>query len=135
MDSEIWAWSRVKMQLQHKQEIPYFYEREVWWTAIGRNIGFEEYGKGEYFARPVLVVRKFNDSFFIGLPISTTTRRGRYYHPLQVNGAINPALLPQIPAFEARRLLRKTESAPEEESAARQFKLPALTSPNIIPCL
>lgn len=40
-----------------------FNQNEVWWCALGLNIGDEEDGKNELYERPVLIVRKFNKRF------------------------------------------------------------------------
>jgi mRNA interferase MazF len=69
---------------------PYCNEREIWWAAIGLNIGFEEDGKGAEYARPVLVVRKFGGGLFYALPLSTTERRGPFYHPFEYKGWYAP---------------------------------------------
>ena len=42
----------------------FFHEKEVWWSALGVNIGVEMDGKNENFERPVLVLRKINDQQF-----------------------------------------------------------------------
>lgn len=75
-------WHGVKTQLNNesKPSSPYFYEKEIWWTSIGQNIRCEEDGKGERFLRPVLILRKFNQSFYLGVPLSTTKKRGMYYY-------------------------------------------------------
>lgn len=51
------AWLRVQQRLQHRSAVK-FNEREVWWCAIGVNVGYEIDGKGKDFARPVLVLKK-----------------------------------------------------------------------------
>lgn len=71
------------------------------------NIGSEEDGKGPTFARPVLIVRKFNRELFYGLPLSTTQRTGRYYHPIVLNGVENRILLTHLRSFSSKRLINK----------------------------
>lgn len=95
------GWHSRKIELNELERVRYFYEREVWWVAIGQYIGSEEDGKGSNFARPVLIVTKFNKSLFYGLPLSTTENVGRYYHSLIVAGVPNKALLSQLRAFDA----------------------------------
>ena len=41
----------------------------------GKNIGFEQNGKGSNFVRPILVLRKFNSSIFWGLPLTTIKKQ------------------------------------------------------------
>ena len=98
---------------------PYFHEREVWWVALGINIGFEEDGKGPEYARPVLIARKFNARFFYGVPLSTTDKRGVFYYPFSYKPErTSVALLSQARALDARRLIRKDGMAPHPDFAA-----------------
>lgn len=100
------GWHIVKRRLEDQATVRYFHERQIWWTALGLNIGFEEDGKGTDWARPVLVLVKFNNSFFYGVPLSTTRKSGRYYMHFEYEGGQSSALLTQMRAFDARRLLR-----------------------------
>lgn len=43
---------------------------EIWWVALGVNIGVEIDGKGKDYARPVVVVSKFNENAFFIIPLS-----------------------------------------------------------------
>ncbi len=103
------GWHVRKLALNSLNSNRYYYEREVWWAAIGHNVGSEEDGKGANFARPVLVVRKFNQSLFFGLPLSTTLKSGKYYFPLVVAGVANNALLSQLRAYDTKRLVNKLD--------------------------
>ena len=50
-------WFPVK-ESKHNIEtvkIPRITDGEVWWVAVGENVGVEINGKSEYFSRPVLV--------------------------------------------------------------------------------
>jgi hypothetical protein len=59
-------WHEVKVRLQTNQKRPYFYERDIWWVAIGMNLGDEEYGKGCNFVRPVLIMKRLSQNLFFG---------------------------------------------------------------------
>lgn len=74
------AWTRFKIQLNAKDTASvYFYEREIWWTALGKNIGSEIDGKNTRFERPVLILKKYSrDSCFI-LPFTTQLKPGSPY--------------------------------------------------------
>ncbi|HEX4775113.1 MAG TPA: type II toxin-antitoxin system PemK/MazF family toxin [Candidatus Saccharimonadales bacterium] len=100
-------WHFRKTLLHNEAERPFFHEREVWWAAIGQNIGDEEYGKGSYFARPVLIIKKFNNCLFYALPLSTSLKSGRYYRILNVKGVKNTVLLSHMRDYDAKRLLDK----------------------------
>ncbi|HVQ44400.1 MAG TPA: type II toxin-antitoxin system PemK/MazF family toxin [Candidatus Saccharimonadia bacterium] len=99
------AWHDQKTLLQGRQSTQYFYEQEVWWTALGLNIGFEENGKNVDFSRPVLILRKFNYRFFLGVPLSTQPHIGRHYYGFQSSPQFTTALISQVRALDARRLI------------------------------
>jgi mRNA interferase MazF len=98
------TWTSLKRRLHNDGKRVYFKERDIFWASIGENIGFEEDGKHAKFHRPVLIFRKFNDYFFLGIPLSTTSRRGKYYFPFTVGKKVSVAVLSQIRAFDSMRL-------------------------------
>lgn len=81
MGKDFEGWGRIKEQLHSKrtQEM-YFREKEVWWCALGLNIGDEQDGKGQFATRPVLVIKKFNKRICIVLPLSTKTKQANIYY-------------------------------------------------------
>ncbi len=85
----------------------YFKDREICWCSVVCNIGYEEDGKGEKFARPILIVKKCNQYVFIGIPLSTTKKRGAYYIPFSFRQGISVGLISQIKLFDRRRLIDK----------------------------
>jgi mRNA interferase MazF len=57
--AKVFPWFIQKAELAAKEHHPpYFKNGEIWWCSIGENIGSEMYGKGEFYRRPVLVIRK-----------------------------------------------------------------------------
>lgn len=59
-----------------------FHNRDVFYAHVVENIGFEQCRKGEDFVRPILVYKKFNNHLFLGIPLSTTPNRSKYYFNL-----------------------------------------------------
>lgn len=101
-------WMVLKQSLHNSCSRPTWYKpREIWWVSIGKNIGFEEDGKGRYYNRPVLILHGFSKEFFLGIPLSHTKNRGKYYHDFVLNGEVSVALLSQIRAFDTIRLISK----------------------------
>lgn len=101
-------WNEVKKDLNNREGgLLTFKNRDVLWISVGRNIGQEVYGKGTNFTRPVLVVRKFNREFFIGVPLTTKLKKGPYYIEISVKGRRVCALSTQIRSFSSKRILRK----------------------------
>ena len=131
MYSEYDSWNEIKKKIAlstHKS--PYFKESDIWLISIGYNIGSEEYGKGSDYARPVLVVRKFNKELFLALPLSTKIKENRYYFPLYTRRGNVSLLLSQVRVFSSKRLIYKMDEIGEEtfksviERLIRILKLP-----------
>ena len=51
-------WNEIKKNTHLRNNIVGYKEREIFWTRIGYNIGSEEYGKGNEFQRPVIIIKK-----------------------------------------------------------------------------
>lgn len=101
-------WSKLKRQIQDKKHIPLGYkEREIWWVSLGQNIGAEEDGKNQNFARPVLIIKGFSKFLFWGIPLSTTKKQGAYYYKIEVSARTSNVLLSQLRALDTHRLIKK----------------------------
>lgn len=48
-----------------------FKEGEIWWVAFGVNVGIEIDGKGDYFERPAVIVKKISKDHALVIPITT----------------------------------------------------------------
>ena len=100
-------WNEVKKTTNLKNYPIYFKERDIFFIRIGKNIGFEQNGKGEYFLRPVLILRKFNKFFFIGVPLTSQAKEDEFHYKFLLKHKTSYAILSQIRAFDANRLERK----------------------------
>lgn len=87
----------------------YFYEREVWWTALGKNIGYELDGKHELFERPVLILKKYSESMCFVLPLTTKIKEPKvwYQYLISIEERQNAINLSQGRTISSDRLLRK----------------------------
>jgi mRNA interferase MazF len=121
-------WHIQKTLLNARTDTQYFYEHEVWWVALGCNIGFEEDGKGHQFSRPVLVLRKFNNRFFYGVPLSNTMNTGRYYYHFSSSPGFQTALLTQARPFDAHRLMRQEGWVSDPDLRAIRYRISDLIS-------
>lgn len=101
------SWNETKKKIHQVPEGLYFRERDIWWVSIGINVGFEEDGKNTQCTRPVLVLKKFSKNVFVGIPLSTTQKTGKYYFKFSFSGGESTALLSQIRLFDTRRLADK----------------------------
>lgn len=97
-------WIFKKEELHNNSKFWHFKEREIFWCALGENIGDEENGKSEVFSRPVLIVRKFNKNLFWGVPLTTQVKDNKYYIPITFKDKKQSALITHLRLMDARRL-------------------------------
>jgi mRNA interferase MazF len=120
-------WNEQKKALNAYAEPLYFREGEIWWVHLGANIGYEIDGKSDNFARPVIVLRKYNKYSFLALPLTTSARPSAWKLPLGiVGGKPSFAILSQPRNIDSRRLYQKVASlAPEILATIRSETLRA----------
>jgi mRNA interferase MazF len=107
-------WLKLKQQLEAQHRIPpIFKDGEVWWCYIGENLGSEISGKSNLFTRPVLILRKYDQYSFYGLPLTTKYKEGTWYMPIKFGGKCQIIVLTQGRRFDYRRLQKKIGQIPE----------------------
>ena len=108
MHKDFDRWNQAKKKLNADVEPLYFREGEVWWVHLGVNIGYEIDGKKENFARPVIVLRKYNKYSFLALPLTTSAKRNPWKLPIgHIAGKQAFAVLSQLRNIDSRRLYQK----------------------------
>lgn len=109
-------WHGVKTEIENQGKEKKFREREIWWCSLGENIGFEQDGKHEKFERPVLVLRKFNNGMFFGLPLTSKNKKDRFHIGFVIktqnkNGENEErqsfAILSQMRLLSSKRIIRR----------------------------
>ena len=101
-------WNKKKKALNADVEPVYFHEGEIWWVHLGVNIGYEINGKAANFARPVIVLRKYNKHSFLALPLTTSERANAWKLPVGlVAGKQAFAVMSQLRNIDSRRLYQK----------------------------
>lgn len=101
-----WAKLKIKIHLQKKLRYPNIKEGELWWIHLGQNIGSEQNGKHENFERPALILKKFNVSTILIVPISSKLKFSKYHYLFVRRGMKNVANLSQIRVVSTQRLIR-----------------------------
>ena len=123
-------WNKIKQKLHFSQkEIPFFYEREVWFCFIGQNIGFEQNGNNVNFCRPILILKKFGSFGFLGIPLTSNKKEGNWFHNLSVSlgTAKNSCLLLlQNRFFSSSRLSHKLGIISKKEFEITKKKIAKL---------
>ena len=104
------TWNELKKSIQSGIDNPDYFpqEGEVWMSAIGKNIGYEQNGSGDNFSRPLLVVKKFNNHMFWSIPLSTKQKKfDFYYNFTDPNNEKVSVILAQLKLISVKRLKRK----------------------------
>ncbi len=104
------AWNELKKKIDIEESSPDRFpkEGEVWMSALGKNIGFEQNGSEDNFSRPVLVVKKFNNHMFWVVPLSTKQKDfDFYFNYADPNGQKVSAILAQMKLLSVKRVERK----------------------------
>ena len=122
MDQDYDNWNIQKKDLSKGKRV-YFHKGEIWYGSIGKNIGDEEDGKNSNFERPILIIRKFNNNIFLGVPLTSNEHKeGKYYHRL-ISFSDSVAILSQVRLFDAKRLLRLMGKIENEELKEIKLKI------------
>jgi mRNA interferase MazF len=118
MNKNFWKWHLRKNNL-HKDKIrANFHEREVWFASLGVNLGFEQDGKGKEFLRPVVVVKKFNNEIFWGIPTTKKEKTGIFYFRfLYKENDSTTAILSQLRLMDSKRLKYQIGAIEENDFA------------------
>ena len=116
-------WNSKKKDIHtHKNRI-HFRQGEIWFVHIGQNIGYEIYGKGEEFLRPVVVFRKINRDIFLAIPLTSKIKDDRFHCVINFSDKQNSAILSQVKTLDAKRLRYKKGYINQEtfEKIERKF--------------
>ena len=115
MKKDFDAWNERKQEIDKNKRHLLFKEREIWWCAVGKNIGEEVYGKGREFRRPVIVLKKLTGNSCIVLPTTTKPRDGSWYHHINVAGRDRWGMMHQMRFISANRLWVRESSLSAKE--------------------
>ena len=121
-------WMKIAERLNASKTLHNFKEGEVWWAAVGKNIGIEINGKGDGFARPVLIYKKLSRQGFMGIPLISQKHGGDWYMRIWLGKKDNRLVLSQAKVMSALRLYRKMGRISKKELERAEDKLGALYS-------
>jgi mRNA interferase MazF len=127
MEKDFDRWNGEKKSLHlFAKEFLIFHEREIWWCSLGLNLGDEEDGKNEYYERPVLVIKKFNNRIAWVLPMSSKIKEGPYYHTLKYGDTVSCIILSQLRLLSIKRFRRHITKVPSNQFLLIKERLHAL---------
>lgn len=123
-DFDIWNELKKKIDGSPDQPNRFPKEGEVWVCSLGRNIGFEQNGSGDNFSRPILIIKKFNNHMFWGVPLSTKQKQFNFYFNFtDLNNLKVSAILAQMKLVSIKRIKRKLYDIPQAQLSAIKQRL------------
>ncbi len=119
MQKDFDGWNKLKKLIDKKETNPFFnfHPGEIWWTALGVNVGKEIDGKNETFERPVLILKVINKHTLYILPLTSRDTFTDKYHckvEYQKDGG-GVAVFSQVRVISSNRLLRKFDRISKEK--------------------
>lgn len=120
------SWHRQKNDIDEHKVRPFFHEREMWFTSLGVNVGYEQDGRGDKFLRPVLVLKKFNNQVLWGIPLTRTEKQGKYYFSFTTSLGQSTAILSQLRLIDSKRLEYKIADIDQADFESIKEKLKQL---------
>ena len=108
MKKDFDEWNKEKKHIHVDADNKLYHAREIWWCALGVNVGFEQDGSGDEYRRPVLILKGLSRQTCFIVPLTTAAGN----HPLRPSiGIVGDkearALLSQIRVIDTKRLVRK----------------------------
>lgn len=119
MNKDFDDWNRLKKLINEKEinDEFNFHSGDIWWTALGVNIGKEIDGKNETFERPVLILKVINRHTLYILPLTSRDNFiDKYHYKVDYeNDGSGVAVLSQIRVISSNRLLRNLSKINKED--------------------
>jgi len=101
-------WNKIKKKVNFKTIDKYCKKRQIWWCALGVNIGFEQDGTNNDFERPVLILQTFSKFVCLIVPLTTSQKKSKYLiHIGVINNRSAQVIISQIRLIDTRRLRNK----------------------------
>jgi mRNA interferase MazF len=109
------VWNSTKQRIHFSKHKLFFKQREIWYCSLGINLGQEQNGKHEIFERPIVIFKKFNENLFLGFPLTSKEKVGKYYFSIIMPRGVSSVILSQIRVLDAKRLNRKIRTLNKKE--------------------
>lgn len=109
---EFSSWINLKQKIDEEVRRPNIKIREVRWCSIGHNIGSEIDGKGDLFARPVLILKIVSSNTCFVLPLTHSDKEGKYMLEFSFKNENIKARLDQVRIVDTKRIKSKIGEMP-----------------------
>ena len=127
-------WCDVKKQINKKEKSIGIKQRDIVFVNMGKNVGFEQNGKGEKFLRPVIVLKIFSKNLFFGIPLTSKIKNGNFFEKIEFTYKnkvyLNNAILVQAKTFDTKRILYKKGMVKKEDFEKLRAKVKGLLTPS-----
>lgn len=107
MEKDYTDWMSIKSSLEISGKVTNFSEGQIWWAAIGKNIGVEIDGKHDDYSRPVIIFKKLSRLCFFAIPLTSQPHTGSWYVDFIFKGKQQYAVLSQIRIMSVSRLYNR----------------------------
>ena len=108
MEKKFDRWNLEKKNFHNRRSVPYCHPRELWWCALGVNIGFEQDGTGELFDHPVIILKVLSAQTCLVVPLTKSIHQQPLRTPVGlVEGKEARAVISQMRVVDTKRLIRK----------------------------
>ncbi|MBR2998318.1 type II toxin-antitoxin system PemK/MazF family toxin [Candidatus Saccharibacteria bacterium] len=97
-------WMGVKAYINNSNAIRSIKDGDVWWAAVGENVGVEIDGKNSRYSRPIVILKKLNNLISIAVPLTTKEHNGTWYQKFTFQGKTQTAVLSQTRPISTARL-------------------------------
>ena len=97
------TWMGVKAGIHNENTIRSIKEGDVWWAAVGENVGTEIDGKNSRYSRPVVILRKHNNLTFTAVPLTSKKHTGTWYQDFIFQDKTQTAVLVQTRVMSVAR--------------------------------
>ncbi|MDO8183597.1 MAG: type II toxin-antitoxin system PemK/MazF family toxin [bacterium] len=102
------TWNLEKQRIHGKEEPKLYHERQIWWCALGANVGDEQDGTGSGYQRPVLILKGMSRTTCYIIPLTTSSKKHKLRAPLGlVDNKEAFALMSQMKIIDTKRLINK----------------------------
>lgn len=108
-------WLKLKTKIHFNSQTPFFSEGEVWWCAIGENVGTEINGKNAQFSRPVYIFKKLNKYSALIVPATSKLKTGDWYYEIEIGKTKSSLNFAQIRNIDVKRLTDRIQELTLDE--------------------
>lgn len=107
IENEFLEWMTTKDRIHKTKAVTRFSEGQIWWAALGKNVGVEINGKHKDYSRPVVIFKKLSQLCFLAIPLTSQPHSGTWYVEFNFGGKQEYAVLSQIRMMSVFRLYNR----------------------------